>query len=163
MTRLDAVIDRLNAQRSCLNDVVDKIKDMPGHVLELGLGNGRTYDHIRDLFPDRKIYVFEKDVAAHPDCIPPDDCLFLGRMPDTLIDAEKKLGANAVLIHADIGFGSATATARNVAAIGPCIAKLLAPGGYVFCDQCLDEFDGLEPVTMPPGVVPGRYFGYRKN
>lgn len=163
MTRLDAVIDRLNAQRSCLNDVVDKITDLPGPVLELGLGNGRTYDHIRALFPDRDIYVFEKEVAAHPDCIPPDDRLFLGRMPDTLITAEKQLGTAAALIHADIGFGSAEATARNVAAIGPHISKLLAPGGYVFCDQCLDEFDGLEAVALPADITSGRYYGYRKT
>ncbi len=49
-----------------------------GPILEVGLGNGRTYDHLRDLFPRRDIYVFERQVAAHPDCVPPDDRLFLG-------------------------------------------------------------------------------------
>ena len=59
MSRLDAVIGRLKSQRSCLNAAVALIGEAPGHVLELGLGNGRTYDHLRLLFPNRNIYVFD--------------------------------------------------------------------------------------------------------
>ena len=55
MSRLDAVIGRLKSQRSCLNAAVALIGEAPGHVLELGLGNGRTYDHLRLLFPNRNI------------------------------------------------------------------------------------------------------------
>ena len=73
MSRLDSVIRRLQAQRSCIDHAIGLIADNPGPVFEVGLGNGRTYDHLRDLFPGRDIYVFERQVAAHPDCIPPDD------------------------------------------------------------------------------------------
>ena len=59
MTRLDTVIERLKAQRSCLNAAAEALRGNDGHILELGLGNGRTYDHLRDLFPDRDIYVFD--------------------------------------------------------------------------------------------------------
>ena len=59
MTRLDAVIERLKAQRSALGAAAQALSDTPGHILELGLGNGRTYDHLRHLFSDRKIYVFD--------------------------------------------------------------------------------------------------------
>ena len=51
MTRLDTVIKRLMAQRSCLNAAAETLGNMAGPVLELGLGNGRTYDHLRFLFP----------------------------------------------------------------------------------------------------------------
>ncbi len=78
MSRLDSFIRRLQAQRKCIDLAVELTADLPGAVLELGLGNGRTYDHLRDRMPQRDIYVFERSVAAHPDCIPPADRLFLG-------------------------------------------------------------------------------------
>lgn len=163
MSRLDAVIARLKAQRSCLNAAVDLLGDTPGHVLELGLGNGRTYDHLRKLFPNRNIFVFDKEVASHPDCRPPGDRLFLGAMADTLVAAAAKLGPDAALIHADIGYGDAEATERNVAAIGPLLPNLLRQGGFVYCDQCLDRISELKTVVMPSDVRAGRYFGYQKT
>ena len=78
MSRLDSFIARMQAQRDCLNFLKSAVDALPGPILEVGLGNGRTYDHLRDLFPGRDIHVFERQVAAHPDCIPPADRLFLG-------------------------------------------------------------------------------------
>ncbi|MGH6887075.1 MAG: class I SAM-dependent methyltransferase, partial [Geminicoccales bacterium] len=49
MSRLDSFIRRLEAQRACLDLAAARIADLPGPVLELGLGNGRTYDHLREL------------------------------------------------------------------------------------------------------------------
>ena len=82
MSRLDSFIRRVTAQRDCLNAAAVLVRDLPGPVLEFGLGNGRTYDHLRSLLPDRQIFVFERQVAAHPDCIPPDEpppCATCGR------------------------------------------------------------------------------------
>jgi hypothetical protein len=84
MSRLDSVIRRLQAQRACLARAAALIRDLPGPVLELGLGNGRTYDHLRETLPAREIFVFEREVAAHPDCVPPADHLLLGDIHDTL-------------------------------------------------------------------------------
>ena len=84
MSRLDSFIRRLEAQRACLNRAAELIRGIDGIVLELGLGNGRTYDHLRELFPDRDIYVCERRVAAHPDCVPPPERLILGDMRETL-------------------------------------------------------------------------------
>ena len=70
-------------------------------MLELGLGNGRTYDHLRELFPDRKIYVCERTVAAHPDCVPPPELLLLGDMRETLPAARQRLGGRVALAHLD--------------------------------------------------------------
>ena len=55
MSRLDSFIRRLVAQRACLDHAAQLIGGLDGAVLELGLGNGRTYDHLRSLFPGREI------------------------------------------------------------------------------------------------------------
>ena len=99
MSRLDSFIARMQAQRDCLNFLKPAVAALPGPILEVGLGNGRTYDHLRDLFPGRDIYVFERTVAAHPDCIPPDDRLFLGEAREAIPHAARQLGAAAALIH----------------------------------------------------------------
>jgi S-adenosyl-L-methionine methyltransferase len=52
MTRLDSAIRRLTAQRDLLDWASEEIAP-GGLVLELGLGNGRTYDHLRDRLPGR--------------------------------------------------------------------------------------------------------------
>ena len=163
MTRLDTVIKRLTAQRSCLDAAAAALKCVPGNILELGLGNGRTYDHLRFLFPDREIYVFDREIASHPDCRPDSAHLFLGPMQDTLAVAAEKLGQTAALAHADIGFGDAEATERNVVSLGPIVPRLVRPGGMVLCDQALDRFDGLSPVALPADVEAGRYYAYRRN
>ncbi len=84
MSRLDSFIRRLEAQRACLEYAVGLVRELPGPVLELGLGNGRTYDHLRQLCPEREIHVFERKVAAHPDCIPEPSRLWLGAIGETL-------------------------------------------------------------------------------
>ncbi len=163
MTRLDTVIERLKAQRSALGAAAEALADTPGHILELGLGNGRTYDHLRYLFSDRDIYVFDMEVASHPDCRPDPAHLFLGPMAETLIAAAGKLGANAALVHADIGYGDAAATIRNVASLGPKIPALMRLGGIVLCDQSLDSVAALTPIALPADINPGRYYAYRRN
>ena len=52
MSRLDSFIRRMQAQRDCLNAAARMIADVPGSVFDLGLGNGRTFDHLRETLPD---------------------------------------------------------------------------------------------------------------
>ena len=66
MSRLDLFIDRMLSQRACIDHAVQRIADMPGPVLELGLGNGRTYHHLRERLPKREICVFDREIASHP-------------------------------------------------------------------------------------------------
>src|SRR5713101_3249826 len=109
MSRLDSFIRRLEAQRACLDRAAELIGGLDGVVLELGLGNGRTYDHLRALFPHREIYVCERRVAAHPDCVPPPERLILGDMRVTLTAARDRLGGRVALAHLDVGTGDAAA------------------------------------------------------
>jgi hypothetical protein len=160
VSRLDSFIRRLQAQRVCLDHAVGLIRDLPGPVLELGLGNGRTYDHLRERLPGRDIYVCERQVAAHPDCIPPDRFLILGDMRETLPQARARIGAAVALVHADLGSGDAEANRRQAVELAPLIANLLQPGGIVVSDQALMA-SHLRPLELPTGVKPGRYFLYR--
>jgi hypothetical protein len=160
VSRLDSFIRRLQAQRACLDHAVDLIRDLPGPVLELGLGNGRTYDHLRERLPAREIYVCERQVAAHPDCIPPERFLILGDVRETLPQARARIGAAVALVHADLGSGDVEASRRQAAALAPLIADLLRPAGVVVSDQELAT-PRLKPLELPTGVKPGRYFLYR--
>ena len=64
MSRLDSFIRRLEAQRRCLNHAASAVRAVPGTVLELGLGNGRTFDHLRHLLPGRALFVSDAEPLA---------------------------------------------------------------------------------------------------
>ena len=160
MSRLDSFIRRMEAQRDCLNAAAPLITDVPGVILELGLGNGRTYDHMRALFPDRDIYVFDRQVAAHPECIPDDDHMFVGEVVDRLPDAAARLGKTAALIHSDIGSGRPETDAILFAKVVPLLASMARPGCLVLSDQKLPA-DHWESLPMPDGIAAERYFMYR--
>ena len=159
MSRLDSMIRRLNAQRACLDAASERIADLPGPVLEIGLGNGRTYDHLRERLPERTILVFDRTVAAHPDCVPPLDALFLGELEDTLPRARERIGATVALAHADIGSGHAGQDRAVAALLSRLLPPLMRPGGIMVSDQPLS---GGAFVSEPPpkGVAADRYFLY---
>ena len=160
MSRLDSFIARMEAQRDCLNFLKDEIDRQGGPILEVGLGNGRTYDHLRTLFPGRDVYVFERKVAAHPDCIPPDDRLFLGEAQEVIPRAARLLGATAALIHTDLGTGDHAANMAMGKWLGPALDTLAASGGYVLANQALDVAR-WQRLPEPAGVPKDRYFLYR--
>ncbi|MFQ5972469.1 MAG: class I SAM-dependent methyltransferase [Alphaproteobacteria bacterium] len=159
---MDSFIRRVVAQRDCLNAVAGMISQLPGPVLELGLGNGRTYDHLRELLPEREIFVFDRRVAAHPDCIPDAGHLFLGDILEQLPVAGARLGGTVALAHSDIGTGVAERDARIAAALGPCLMPLMRPGGLVLSDQEL-RTGAWRALPLPAGVPEGRYFMYRAD
>lgn len=162
MSRLDSVIRRLKAQRSCLDAAMAAIAGRTGVVLELGLGNGRTYDHLRAGLGGREIFVFEREVAAHPDCVPDAEHLILGDLFETLPAAGARFAGACVLVHADIGTGEAEYNRRIAGFLGRHLAPLLAPGALVVADRPL-EIAGTAPAPLPEGVAANRYFVYRKD
>ena len=159
MSRLDSAIRRLQAQRACLDMAADLIRGVPGPVLEIGLGNGRTYDHLRSILPDRAIYVFDRRVDAHPDCVPPEDRLFVGDILETLPEARRRLGARAALAHVDIGDGDAVATQALVGRLAMPLAAIMVGGGTVVSDQPVPA-RGWRVRDLPDGVRDGRYHMY---
>jgi hypothetical protein len=161
MSRLDSFIRRLEAQRACLDHAAQLINGMPGNVLELGLGNGRTYDHLRGRLQGRDIYVFDRQVAAHPDCVPPADRLFLGDFLETLPRAASQLGAHSALAHLDVGSGDVPASQALVRAMTPLVLRLLKPGALILSDQQIDD-PAFAAMPLPEGIEPGRYFFRRR-
>jgi hypothetical protein len=160
VSRLDSFIRRLEAQRACLDLAAHLVRELDGNVLELGLGNGRTYDHLRQLFPDRKIYVCERRVAAHPNCVPPAELLLLGDMRDTLETAREVLWRRVALAHLDPATGDGAASRALAAELAPLIIPLLRPDGMLVSEPAIAR-DELSPVPLPESVAPGRYNLYR--
>jgi len=162
VSRLDINIRRLKAQRACLNLAAETIGALKGPVFELGLGNGRTYDHLREILPMREIFVFEREVAAHPDCIPDDTHLFRGDFHDTLPRAAERFAGQVALIHADFGSANPERDARLAAFIAEYLPRALQVGGLALADRDIG-FAGSEPVTPPDSVASGVYFLYRRT
>lgn len=161
MSRLDSFIRRLEAQRACLGLAAELVRMLPGPVLEMGLGNGRTYDHLRTILPGREIFVFERQVAAHPDCIPDPEHLILGDIHETLPVAARRFEGRVALVHMDIGSGDEDANRRIAAFIAKWLPRMLASGGVVISDQEV-SIPEAEPLEPPAGVAPGRYFLNRR-
>ena len=159
MSRLDSFIRRLTAQRAALNYAFGLINGLPGPVVELGLGNGRSYDHLRENIKDRRIFVFERKVGAYPDCTPPDEDLIQGEVTENLPRAIQFIGQPAALLHSDLGSADKPATKKLYEQIGPGLRAALAKGGILVSDQPVETAE-LQALTVPD-MVPNRYFVYR--
>jgi trans-aconitate methyltransferase len=157
MSRLDSVIRRLTAQRDILNHLAAEPAVPPGPILEIGLGNGRTYHHLRELFPARRIIAFDRALAAHATSTPAPCDLVLGEIAET---APAFAGQGAAIVHADIGTGYPDKDAQTLIWLPGLVAALLAPGGYAMSGLPLDH-PGLSALPLPPGIDSDRYFLYR--
>ncbi len=161
MSRLDSFIRRLEAQRRMLDWAASAIAGKPGLVLELGLGNGRTYDHLREILPDREIHVFERDVSPNPASMPPAGFLIEGDMALTLPAFAARHGASAALIHVDVTTGVPDCDRILFAWLPDHVAALALPDALVLSGWAIDH-PALEPVALPTGVPPRRYYAYRR-
>ena len=160
MSRLDSVIRRLMAQRSCLDQAVKLVGPVPGVVVELGLGNGRTFDHLREIMPEREIFVFERQINAHPASVPERRHLIIGDLRDTLPAAAGDFAGRVALLHSDIGSGNPQHDAEMTELLSRRVAPLLAPGALVVSDRALDIPQTIA-LPLPADVVERRYFMYR--
>ena len=160
MSRLDSAIRRFEAQRACLNRAINLTMSVPGPIFELGLGNGRTYDHLREQASDRRIIVFECKPNPHPDCWPPEDDLIEGDFETALPQALAVARAKAALVHADMGNGDKPETQALARRLVPLLQPLLAPGAVVVSDERLD-IPGGTPLPLPESVAEDRYFMLR--
>lgn len=159
MSRLDSFIRRLSAQRDILNHVHGDL-DLPaeGPIMEIGLGNGRTFNHLRELFPDRRIVAFDRAMGAHASSVPEDGNLVLGEIDQT---AKDWVGIGAALVHADIGTGYDEKDAVTLTWLPQIVSGMLAKGGIAISGLPLKEAS-LDPLPVPDTVPADRYFLYRK-
>ena len=158
MSRLTHMADRLITQALCLDAAARLIEGVAGPVLEIGLGKGRTYDHLRELLPEREIFAFDRAVHAPPALVPDDAHFILGDFRDTLPRVAAIIGA-AALAHADIGSDDRAADAELAAAVAAILADCLVPGAIVATDRAMDG-QGWAGLELPDGAR-WPYFMYR--
>lgn len=159
-TRLERLLFRLEAQHRCLNWAFDEIRDQPGPVFELGLGHGRTYDHMRRHLPGRDIFVFDREIDCFPDCTPDAEHLILGKLSDTLPEARYRFAGKAVLVNSDVGTYDEGLNAEMAEVVSGALPALLAPGAIVLSDLPL-TLPKAQTLPLPRGVRSERYFIYR--
>ena len=157
MSRLDSMLRRLTAQRDGLNWAARAIDGVAGDVLDLGLGNGRTYDHLREVLPGRRIWVIDRVLQCHPSCVPPEDDFLQGEA-GPMLDRLAETGARIALAHYDLGFGVKDQDVAEAARLSPALARLMVPGGMIVSGQPLV---GFEQVKGPETIAPDRYLFYR--
>lgn len=162
MSRLDSFIRRLEAQRRMLDWAAAEIAGHPGIVLELGLGNGRTYDHLREILPGRAIHVFERDISPNPASMPPAEMLIEGDMADTLPMFAARHAREAVLIHVDVTTGVPERDRVLFSWLPEHVVALAAPDALIVSGWNLVH-PALAAVGLPEGVPAGRYFAYRRR
>lgn len=157
MSRLESMLRRLSAQRDGLNWAAAQIIDADGDVLDMGLGNGRTYDHLRELLPERRIWVIDRHLQCHPSCIPPKNNFLEGEAAPMLQKLEEQR-TRICLAHYDLGFGIKEKDVAEAGQLSPVIARIMAPGGLIVSGQPLV---GFEQLTGPETIAPERYLFYR--
>ena len=160
LDRLEHMIERLVTQRTCLDFAAGSIAKVSGVIFEVGLGKGRTFDHLRRLFPERELYAFDREVHAPFDVVPDEQHLILGDFRQTLEAAVARMGRCAALVHADIGSEDKERDRALAITIAPFIAQLALPGAYVLTDRALVETE-LVLQPLPPTVGNFPYFIYR--
>ena len=156
MSRLDSFIRRMTAQKLLLERAAELIADVPGPVIELGLGAGRTYDHLRMLLPDREVFAFDTVLQAAVGALPDADHMIVGDIRETLRFARLRIHEPAALVHNDLGSGDAVYNAATSAWLSPLVAGIIAPRGIVVTSFPL-ALPGASALALPPGIKPGRY------
>lgn len=161
---LERLAARLLAQRAYLAEAARRAAAIPGPIFEIGLGKGRTYDHLRRLLPDRAIYCFDREHHAPPEESPPAEFLVLGEIQETLPALARRLGAKAALAHCDIGTRKPERDMEFARYLAAALPAVMAPGGIVLGDRPM-ESKHLEPLpapacARPEGIAPWPYFLY---
>ena len=157
MSRLDSMLRRLTAQRDGLNWAAEQVSGIAGDVLDLGLGNGRTYDHLRQILPERRIWVIDRVLQCHPSCTPPQEDFLQGEAEPMLVKLGET-GGRIALAHYDFGFGIKEKDVAEAARLSPAISRVMGPGGLIISGQPLT---GFEQISGPDSIAPDRYLFYR--
>ena len=157
MSRLDSMLRRLTAQRDGLNWAAEQISELGGDVLDMGLGNGRTYDHLREILPDRRIWVMDRVLQCHPDSTPPAQDFLQGEA-EPMLEKLAQSGQKIAMAHYDFGRGIKHEDVAEAARLSPLIARVMLPGGLLISGQPLV---GFQQVQGPETIAPDRYLFYR--
>ncbi len=157
MSRLNSMMRRLAAQADGLEWGNTMVDSLSGDFLDMGLGNGRTYDHIREIAPNRRIWVIDRALNCHHSCVPPKEDFLQGEAEEMLRKMAAD-GTKVALAHYDFGFGDKDKDVAEAARLSAFIKEIMLPGGVLVSGQPLVSF---EQVRGPTTVAPERYYFYR--
>ncbi len=160
LSRLEKLYFRLEAQVACLAWAFGEIENRQGIVFELGLGHGRTFDHLRKNLATREIFVFDRQVDSYPDCTPEADHIILGELSATLPEAASRFPGKVILAHCDVGSFSAAHNEAMSATVSAGLAPALAPGAIILSDLPLSVPDATR-LPLPASARADRYYIYR--
>ena len=157
MSRLESMHRRLSAQIDGLNWAMEQTSDLTGDMLEIGLGNGRTYDHLRSYGAGRRIWVIDRALNCHPSCVPPKPDFLEGEASDMLRNLGTR-GTRIALAHYELGIGVDEQDEAEARALSHLLVPLIVPGGIIVSQQ---PIDGIPQVRGPETVAETRYLFYR--
>lgn len=160
LSRLEKTLHRLMGQHASLAYAFGAIAGREGVVLELGLGLGRTYDHLRHHLPEREIYAFDRANGAYAECQPEPGFLILGEIEETLPAMTARLGGRVVLAHVDLGSFDKARNRAVAAMVARLLPPLLAPGALILSDLDLPAA-GFTRLPLPSGAPEGSGSLYR--
>ncbi|MEM8914493.1 MAG: class I SAM-dependent methyltransferase [Pseudomonadota bacterium] len=161
-SRLARMIARLSIQRAHLEEAAKLVADVPGPVLEIGLGKARTYDHLCHLMPDREIFAFDGAVHCPPAAVPPEEFLIVGDFQDTLAEHRARFEGRAALAHCDFGTEDQSHDMAQAAWLADLVAPLMRRDGVVLADRELALGAGWKPIEVEVERGPFDYFGWKK-
>jgi trans-aconitate methyltransferase len=156
-TYLERTLYRLRAQYATLGEALAGLSATPGKVWEIGLGKGRSYDHLRRALPQAEIFAFDRQRVSVPDCTPPDHRMVLGALDKTLPELAAAHAGQVVLAHVDLGIDPPGEETR--AALERWLPVALAPGGLVAAGTLLD-LAGARRLAAPEAAAAGGYALY---
>lgn len=162
MSRLENLIYRFQVQKSHLDRAVRYCSDQKGIVLEIGLGSGRSFDHLREKMSERDIFAFDHRVETHPGCEPAEHERVLGEVMETLPQFAQEHKDQAALIHIDVGSKKFEQDIDRYKSYLPSLKKLLKMGSVIVSDRPFDDPD-LLPLPEVEENKNWRYFSYIKS
>ena len=156
MSRLDSFIRRMSAQRVLLEEAATLVREIDGPIVDLGIGNGRTLDHLQVLFPERKVFAFDNFLHSGVGVLPPAEQIVMGDIRETLPFALPRLGERAALVHNDLGSADEIGNAATAAWLAPAIEAVARPDAIIVT-SFLIPFRRYVALPLPASVKPGRY------
>ena len=160
ISRLEKLYYRLEAQHICMAWAFEQIAKRPGIVFEIGLGHGRSFDHLRRYLPDREIYAFDRQVDSYPECTPRPERMIAGELSETLPEAAARFAGTVILAHSDIGSFSAEHNSMAPNAVSAHLPPALTEGALILSDLPL-SIPNTKRLPLPPGAREDRYYIYR--
>ena len=162
MSRLEDLTHRFLTQRAALDLGVELIADIDGIIVELGLGKGRTFDHLRERLSGRTIYVFDHELSCEPEYAPAPEYRMFGNITETLPAFCERFSGQAALIHSDVGTRDREHDQPLVDCIATQLETLITAGGVIVSDRPMQQ-RGWSTLPSLREMEHFPYFMYRQK